>query len=182
MLRCAPVVAVFLMASASLSAADNVYDFTMKTIDGKSESLSEYKGKVVLIVNVASKCGFTPQYSGLQSLYTKYKDQGFVILGFPANNFGSQEPGTDTEIKTFCSSKYNVSFPMFSKVSVKGGDTTPLYQYLTNKSTDPSFAGDIKWNFTKFLIGRDGSILARFEPQTKPDSAEVVGAVETALH
>jgi glutathione peroxidase len=169
------------LAAAPMFAAQNIYDFTMKTIDGKSESLSDYKGKVVLIVNVASKCGFTPQYSGLQSLYMKYKDQGFVILGFPANDFASQEPGTDAEIKTFCSTKYNVTFPMFSKVSVKGSEATPLYQYLTYKGTDPSFGGDVKWNFTKFLVGRDGRILARFEPQVTPDSAEVVSAVETAL-
>ena len=162
-------------------AAQNIYDFTLKTIDGKSESLPDYKGKVVLIVNVASKCGLTPQYSGLQSLYTKYKDQGFVILGFPANNFASQEPGTDAEIKTFCSTKYNVTFPMFSKVSVKGSDTTPLYQYLTDKDTNPSYGGEIKWNFTKFLVGRDGRILARFEPQVTPDSTEVASAVEGAL-
>jgi glutathione peroxidase len=161
--------------------AQSIYDFTMKTIDGHQESLSDYKGKVVLVVNVASKCGYTPQYAGLQSLYAKYKDQQFVILGFPANNFASQEPGTDAEIKTFCSRNYNVSFPMFSKVSVKGSDTTPLYQYLTGKETDPSYGGEVKWNFTKFLIGRDGKILARFEPAVKPDSPELTSAVENAL-
>lgn len=161
--------------------ATGIYDFTEKTIDGKQEPLDAYKGKVVLIVNVASKCGFTPQYAGLQTLYTKYKDQGFVILGFPANNFASQEPGTDSEIKKFCSSKYSVTFPMFSKVSVTGADTTPLYQYLTEQSANASVHGPIKWNFTKFLVGRDGQIVARFEPNVTPESPEVTGAVESAL-
>lgn len=175
----------FALLAAALALplmAKDIYDFTMKTIDGKQESLDAYKGKVVLIVNVASKCGFTPQYSGLESLYEKYKDQGFVILGFPANNFASQEPGTDAEIKKFCSTKYNVSFPMFSKISVTGADTAPLYQYLTEDSANPSVHGAIQWNFTKFLIGRDGRILARFEPKVTPESSEVTNAIETALH
>lgn len=165
----------------SAAGASSVYDFTMKDIDGKQINLGAYKGKVLLLVNVASRCGFTPQYEGLQALYTKYKDKGFLILGFPANNFMSQEPGTDQEIKTFCSLKYNVSFPMFSKISVKGDDIHPLYKFLTDKSTNPDFGGDIKWNFNKFLVSRDGKIVARFEPQVKPDSEKVVQEIEKAL-
>jgi glutathione peroxidase len=157
------------LAAASLLSAQTIYDYTMNNIDGQPQPLSNFKGKVVLIVNVASKCGFTPQYTALQSIYSKYQDRGFVILGFPANNFMSQEPGTNAEIKTFCSRKYNVTFPMFSKISVLGDDKAPLYSYLTG-SSDPKFSGDIKWNFTKFLIGRDGQILARFEPKVTPDS------------
>jgi glutathione peroxidase len=131
-------------------------------------------------MNVASRCGFTPQYSALESLYEKYKDQGLVILGFPANNFGAQEPGTNAEIKSFCTLKYNVTFPMFAKVSVKGADTTPLYQYLTQQA-NPTFTGDIKWNFTKFLVDRSGKVVARFESRVKPDSPEVVEAIEKLL-
>ena len=166
---------------AATSSAANVYDYTVKTIDGSPESLSSFKGKTVLIVNVASKCGYTPQYAGLQKLYTKYKDRGFVILGFPANNFGAQEPGTNAEIKTFCSRTYNVTFPMFSKVSVKGDDKAPLYQFLTEQSPNASTHGDIKWNFTKFLVGRDGKIVARFEPDVTPESPEMDNAVAAAL-
>jgi glutathione peroxidase len=166
---------------ATAGSAANVYDYSVKTIDGAPESLSSFKGKTVLIVNVASKCGYTPQYAGLESLYEKYKGQGFVILGFPANNFMSQEPGTNQEIKTFCTRKYNVSFPMFSKVSVLGADTTPLYQYLTTKAGSDSLHGDIKWNFTKFLVGRDGKVIARFEPNVTPDSSEITQAVQSAL-
>ena len=154
----------------------------LKDIDHKEVSLSRYRGKVVMIVNVASRCGFTPQYEGLQKLYLKYKDQGFVILGFPANNFGFQEPGSDEEIKTFCSAKYSVTFPIFSKISVKGEDIHPLYKLLTNKDTDPEFGGDIKWNFNKFLLDKKGKIVARFEPPVKPESDQVIQAVEKALH
>jgi glutathione peroxidase len=132
-------------------------------------------------VNVASRCGYTPQYTALEAIYEKYKDRGFVIVGIPANNFGGQEPGTNEEIKTFCSSKYNVKFPMMAKVSVKGDDQTPLYTYLTDKSTNAATAGEIKWNFTKFLIGPDGHILNRFESKVTPDSPEVTGAIEKAL-
>jgi len=132
------------------------------------------------MVNVASKCGYTPQYSALESTYEKYKDQGFVILGFPANNFGAQEPGTNAEIKTFCSTKYNVTFPMFSKISVKGSDTAPLYQFLTEKA-NPTLAGEIKWNFTKFLVDRNGKVVQRFEPAVTPDSPEVLAAIEKLL-
>jgi len=159
----------------------SIYDFTMKSIDGQPVSLGSYSGKVVLLVNVASKCGFTPQYAGLEALYEKYKDKGLVIVGIPANNFAQQEPGTNDEIKKFCSNKYNVTFPMMSKVSVLGDDQTPLYSFLTAKTTDPDFGGDIKWNFTKFLVGRDGKLVARFEPNVKPDSPEVAAAVEKAL-
>src|SRR5271165_6882512 len=166
--------------SAALFGASNVLDFTLNSIDGKPAPLSQYQGKVVLIVNVASRCGYTPQYTGLEKVYEKYKDQGFVILGFPANNFGSQEPGTNEEIKTFCSRKYNVTFPMYSKVSVKGDDQTPLYQYLT-KQTGPAIAGDIKWNFTKFLVDRNGNVVQRFESAVTPDSPEVVSAIEKQL-
>ncbi len=159
----------------------DVYEFTMKNIDGQDVSLSTYKGKVVMIVNVASRCGYTPQYEGLEKLYLKYKDKGFVILGFPANNFLGQEPGTDQEIKSFCSLKYNVTFPMFSKISVKGSDKHPLYRYLTDKESNPQFSGEISWNFNKFLIDRDGKIINRFGTRTAPDSKEVIDAVEKAL-
>lgn len=148
----------------------------MNTIDGKPAPLSIYKGKVVLFVNVASKCGYTPQYTGLQSLYSKYKDKGLVIVGVPANNFGAQEPGSNAEIATFCSRTYNVTFPIMAKVSVKGSDITPLYQYLT-----ASNGGDVKWNFTKFLVGKDGKPVQRFEPGVTPDSPELAMAIEKAL-
>jgi glutathione peroxidase len=171
------------MASGNNSKGgpSSIYDFTMKNIDGQQVNLSHYRGQVVLIVNVASRCGFTPQYDALEKLYTKYQSQGFVILGFPANNFMGQEPGTDEEIKNFCSAKYNVTFPMFSKISVKGDDMSPLYKYLTDKSTNPQFGGDIKWNFNKFLVDKNGKIIARFEPAVKPDSDPVVQAIENAL-
>ena len=156
-------------------------EYTLNSIDGKPAPLAQYKGKVVMIVNVASFCGYTPQYEGLEKLYEKYKDQGFVILGFPANNFGAQEPGTNEEIKTFCTRNYSVTFPMYAKISVKGADKHPLYQFLTDKQTNPSSGGEIQWNFTKFLIGRDGKIIARFESAVTPESAEVNSAVEKAL-
>jgi glutathione peroxidase len=167
--------------AASLFGASGVLDFTLNSLDGKPAPLAEYRGKVILIVNVASKCGYTPQYTGLEKIYEKYKDQGFVILGFPANNFGGQEPGTNEEIKTFCSSKYQVTFPMYSKVSVKGADSTPLYQFLTDRQNNPATAGEIKWNFTKFLVDRNGKVIARFEPAITPESADVTGAIEKAL-
>jgi len=170
------------VACASLSAEPkSIYDFTMRSIDGPQVSLKSYSGKVVLLVNVASKCGFTPQYAALESLYEKYKDKGLVIVGIPANNFAQQEPGTDEEIKKFCSNKYNVTFPMMSKVSVLGDDKTPLYVFLTGKESDPQFAGDIKWNFTKFLFDRNGNPVARFEPNVTPDSPQVTAAIESAL-
>jgi glutathione peroxidase len=171
----------FTAALPGMISAASIFDYTMPSIDGAATPLSSYKGKVLLVVNVASKCGYTPQYAGLEALYEKYKDQGLVVLGFPANNFMQQEPGTNEEIKTFCSRKYNVSFPMFSKISVKGDDEDPLYRYLTDKAENPKTGGDIKWNFTKFLVGRDGKIAARFEPGVEPGSAEVTAAVEKAL-
>jgi glutathione peroxidase len=177
--------ALALMLSAAAVALPaqqkSIYDFTISSIDGQQVNLDSYKGKVVLLVNVASKCGFTPQYAALESVYEKYKDRGLVIVGVPANNFAQQEPGTNEEIKTFCTRKYNVSFPMMSKVSVKGDDETPLYHFLTDSSTDPQFAGDIKWNFTKFLFDRSGKPVARFEPATTPDSPQVTSAIESAL-
>lgn len=159
----------------------SIYDFTMKDIDGKDIPLSQYKGKVLLVVNVASKCGFTPQYEGLESIYKKYSDKGFAILGFPANNFAHQEPGTNKEIKQFCTSKYSVTFPMFSKISVKGNDQAPLYRFLTSHDTNPVHSGQITWNFNKFLIGRDGTILNRFESKDTPQSKKVTSAIEAAL-
>ena len=169
------------VATALMAADKSVYDFTLNSIDGQPTPLGAYKGKVVLLVNVASRCGFTPQYTALESVYEKFKDRGFVIVGIPANNFGSQEPGTNQEIKTFCQTKYSVTFPMMSKVSVKGEDQTPLYQFLTDKGANPQTGGEIQWNFTKFLIGPDGRVVARFEPAITPDSPEVTAAIEKAL-
>jgi glutathione peroxidase len=169
-------------ACAGLSAqSKSIYDFTIKSIDGQQVNLGAYSGKVVLLVNVASKCGFTPQYAALEAVYEKYKDRGLVIVGIPANNFMSQEPGTNEEIKKFCSNKYNVTFPMMAKVSVLGDDQAPLYSFLTGKETNPQYAGDVKWNFTKFLFDRSGKPVARFEPATTPDSPEVTSAIEAAL-
>jgi glutathione peroxidase len=168
------------LLAAPKPASPGVYSFTLNSIDGKPSPLADYKGKVVLIVNVASQCGYTPQYSALESIYEKYKDQGFVILGFPANNFGAQEPGTNEEIKTFCTRKFNVSFPMYSKISVKGDDQAPLYAYLT-KQTPAGISGEIKWNFTKFLVDRNGNVVQRFEPAVTPDSKDVTGAIEKEL-
>jgi glutathione peroxidase len=167
--------------SAALFGASSVYEFSMNSIDGKPLPLASFKGKVMLIVNVASKCGFTPQYEGLEAVYEKYKEQGFVIVGFPANNFMAQEPGTNEEIKTFCSTKYNVKFPLYAKISVKGEDKAPLYQFLTDAGANPKTGGEIKWNFTKFLVDRDGKVVARFESAVKPDSPDVIAAIEKAL-
>jgi glutathione peroxidase-family protein len=159
----------------------SIYSFTVNDIDGKPISLEQYRGQVVMIVNVASKCGFTPQYQGLQKLYETYRDRGLVILGFPANNFLRQEPGNDEEIKSFCSINYGVTFPMFSKISVNGKDQHPLYKYLTGKKSNPEFGGSISWNFNKFIISRDGRIIARFGSRTKPEDPEVIAAIEKAL-
>lgn len=163
------------------SAPKSVYDFKMKDIDGKDVKLKKYKGNVLLVVNTASKCGYTPQYEGLQATFDKYNAKGFYVLGFPANNFGGQEPGTEKEIKEFCTTKYKVTFPMFAKISVKGEDQDPLYAYLTSKETNPEFAGDITWNFNKFLIGRDGKIVARFTSKDKPEGEVVTQAIEKYL-
>ena len=158
-----------------------LYDFRVLDIDGNEVQLSKYKGKVLLIVNVASKCGFTPQYEGLQNLYARYKEQGFVVLGFPSNDFLGQEPGTNEQIKTFCKLNYGVEFPLFTKISVKGRGMHPLYKFLTEKSTNPRFAGVITWNFNKFLIDRTGEIVNRFGSRTKPESPEIVTAIEECL-
>ncbi len=163
------------MTTAAFSAS-SIHEFTMNSIDGQATPLSTLKGKAVLVVNVASQCGYTPQYAGLQALYEKYKGQGLVIVGVPANNFGGQEPGSNEEIKQFCSRKYSVTFPIMAKVSVKGGDQTPLYQYLTT-----TMGGDVKWNFTKFLVGKDGKPVQRFESGVSPDSPELAAAIEKAL-
>jgi glutathione peroxidase len=168
-------------AAIAFAQPHSIYEFTMNSIDGQPVSLKNYSGKVVMLVNVASKCGFTPQYTALEALYEKYKDRGFVIVGVPANNFMQQEPGTNDEIKAFCTRKYNVTFPMMAKVSVLGEDQTPLYRFLTDKSSNPQYSGDIKWNFTKFLFDRNGNPVARFEPPVKPDSPEVQSAIESAL-
>lgn len=161
--------------------AKSVYDFTLKDAKGRDVKLAEFRGRVVLLVNVASKCGYTPQYEGLQKIYERYKDRGFTILGFPANNFGAQEPGTNEEIQEFCRINYGVTFPVFAKISVKGEDKHPLYKYLTARETNPEFAGEIKWNFNKFLVGRDGRVLARFDSGDEPEDAKVTQAIEAAL-
>jgi len=184
------VVMLFSLCAPLARAADKKGDakvppalnFKMKGIDGKDVDLAQYQGKVVLIVNVASKCGYTKQYKGLQAVYENYKDKGFVIVGVPANDFGMQEPGTDAEIVKFCSSKYGVTFPLLAKVStIVGDDKVPLYKYLTSKETDAKFAGEIKWNFTKFLIGRNGEIVSRFDSKVTPESEEVTKAIEDEL-
>lgn len=171
--------ALIAMMNMPNPTANSIYDFSMKDIDGKPQSLKKYKGKVLLVVNVASKCGLTPQYKGLQDLYKKYEKDGLVVLGFPANNFGGQEPGSEEEIKTFCTTKYDVTFPMFSKVSVKGEDIAPLYKWLLEKSGDTK---DIEWNFGKFLVGRDGSDVKRFTPRDVPSSKTLEDAIVAALN
>ena len=170
---------VALIFMSTLLHAGSIYDIAVKDIDGKDATLAAYKGKVVMIVNVASHCGYTPQYKNLEAVYQKYKDQGFVVLGFPCNQFGGQEPGTNEEIKQFCTSKYDVTFPLFDKIEVNGANRHPLYVALAGE-TSP-FPGDIKWNFTKFLIGKDGKIINRFDSKVKPDSPEATAAIEAAL-
>jgi len=160
---------------------NDIYKIKITTITGEPASLADYKGKTILIVNTASKCGFTKQYDGLQKLYEKYKDQGFIILGFPANNFLHQEPGTNTEIESFCKLNYGVSFPMFEKIDVKGENICPLYEYLTSKTTNPEFGGKISWNFNKFLIAKDGTIVNRFGSMVKPESNKIKDAIEAEL-
>ena len=170
------------LVCASVLAAEKMSDLReipLKDIDGKETSLKAYDGKVLLVVNVASKCGYTPQYEALEATYKKYKEQGLVVLGFPCNDFGAQEPGTNEEIKQFCSSKYNVTFPMFDKLHVKGAEQHPLYAALCGK--DSPYPGPVKWNFGKFIIGRDGKIVKRFDSKATPDSQEVTQAIETAL-
>lgn len=159
----------------------SLYDIQVETITGETVTLESYRGKVLLIVNTASKCGFTGQYEGLQTLYTQYADRGFVILGFPSNDFLGQEPGTEEEILSFCKLNYGVTFPLFAKGPVKGKNQQPLYQYLTDKTTNPKFSGKISWNFNKFLIGRDGTILGRFGSRTKPQDPNLIAQIEAAL-
>ena len=170
------LVSLFLVVTA---AAADLTAIPFKTITGKDTSLADYKGKVVLVVNTASKCGLTPQYEALESIYDKYRRKDFVILAFPCNDFGNQEPGTEKEIRSFCKDSYDISSPLMEKIHVKGPEQHPLYAALTGEKG--AFPGDVKWNFGKFLIGKDGKPLARFEPQTKPDSAEVTEAIEKAL-
>lgn len=168
------------MLTTTEKEADSVYAFQPENIDGEVTPLSKYKGKVLLIVNTASKCGYTPQYEGLQQLYENHRDKGLEVLGFPANNFGGQEPGTNEEIKQFCRVNFDVGFPMFSKVSVKGDDIDPLFDYLT-KADNPDFTGEIKWNFEKFLIDRDGKLIHRFRSATEPQSEAILNAIDKAL-
>lgn len=174
-----PLVVLAQKPDRTVTEQKTVYNFTMKTVDGEDRPLSEYSGNVLLVVNVASRCGYTPQYKDLQAVYEKYKDQGFRILAFPANNFGGQEPGTDEEIKEFCETNYNVSFDLFSKISVKGEDQHPLYRYLT---TESPFPGEVKWNFQKYLIDRKGNVVAVFPSRVKPTDKEVERRLEALLN
>jgi len=164
----------------TISEVPSIHSFTVKDIDGNDTKLDTYKGKVVLIVNVASNCGYTRQYADLQNLYEQHKEDGLVVLGFPANNFGGQEPGSNEEIKLFCSETYNVNFPMFSKVSVKGSDIHPLFKTLTT-TENPDFTGDINWNFEKFLVDRDGNLVHRFRSKTEPLSDDMLNAIKELL-
>ena len=177
-------VALALGAFSTMAIADDhecALNFKAKTIDGQEADLEDYEGNVVLVVNTASQCGLTPQYAGLQELYTKYKEKGFVVLGFPCNQFGSQEPGSDADIKQFCSTKYSVSFPMFSKIDVNGDNAAPIYKYLTSKDVKPAGKGNISWNFEKFLIDREGNLINRFAPRTKPSDNELIKSIESEL-
>lgn len=174
--------ALWLAAAALASAGslrDGVLDFTMQRIDGKPQPLSDYSGQVLLIVNVASKCGNTPQYEGLEALYEKYGEQGFAVLGFPSNDFGGQEPGSNTEIAKFCRATYGVEFPMFAKIPVKGDNAHGLYQYLA--AQPEPIGGPVQWNFQKYLVGRDGKVVAKFSPRTAPDDPELVSKLESLL-
>jgi glutathione peroxidase len=177
---CAALLLGFAMTIASQAAEKTppVLDFKMKSLDGKEVDLSKYKGKVVLIVNTASKCGYTPQYEQLQAVYEKYGPKGLEVVGFPCNQFGKQEPGSAADIREFCTKNYGVTFDMFAKVDVNGADAAPLYKYLTSKAED---SGPVKWNFEKFLISKDGQILARYRSKVKPDDPQVVKAIEAAL-
>ena len=169
--------ALALVFAASTGPA-TIYDFTMTDIDGKKVELKKYEGKVLLVVNVASKCGLTPHYRGLEAMYRKYKEKGLVVVGFPANQFGGQEPGTDEEIKQFCTENYDVTFPMFSKIVVKGDGMHPLYTWLVQATDNKE---PIEWNFAKFIVGRDGRVLQRFHPQTKPEDSKFIANIEEAL-
>ena len=177
----AGVVAACVSPAFAEEKAESPLNHKAKSISGQEVDLSQYKGKVVMIVNVASACGLTPQYEELQALHEKYADKGLVVLGFPCNQFGKQEPGSDAEIAEFCKSNYSVEFPMFSKIEVNGKNADPLYKELTAADTKPVGPGDISWNFEKFVIGRDGKIAARFAPRTKPSDAEVIKTIEAEL-
>lgn len=161
--------------------AKTIHDFEMKTIDGKAQKLADYRGKVLLVVNVASKCGLTPHYKGLEALYEEKKGAGFAVLGFPCNQFGSQEPGSDADVATFCSTSYGVTFPMFSKIDVNGAGRAPLYAWLSTEKTKPDGPGDVAWNFAKFVVGKDGAVKARFNPRIEPNDPALRGAIEAAL-
>lgn len=163
-------------------AAASIYDYDLETIDYQKVFLRDFKGKVLMIVNVASRCGYTPQYAGLEQLYLRHKDQGFVIIGIPSDDFGQGEPGSNPEIKQFCRRKYDVTFPMMSKSPINTNPRLPIYDYLTDPAQNPRTGGPIKWNFTKFLIGRDGKIINRFEPAVEPDDSSLVSALENALN
>jgi glutathione peroxidase len=171
---------LFGLASQFLAAA-SVYDYDLRTVDYQKVHLRDFKGKVLMIVNVASYCGYTPQYAGLEKLYRSHKDQGFVMIGVPSNDFGQGEPGSDPEIKQFCRRKYDVTFPMMGKVFIEANPRSPLYEFLTDERQNPKTGGEIRWNFTKFLISRNGVILARFEPAVTPDNPSLVSAVQNAL-
>ncbi len=175
------ILTALLVAMAALNPSKTVYDYTVKDIDGKEVSLGQYKGKVLLIVNVASLCGHTPQYKDIEALYEKYKSKGLVVLGFPANNFMGQEPGSDKEIKQFCTKEYAVTFPMFSKISVKGKDIAPLYSYLTQKEENGVVDAKVGWNFQKFLVSKKGTVIQSVAPGTSVNNAEVMAAIEKAL-
>lgn len=172
---------VMLMTAQAADAPKSIHEITVKTIDGQDVTLGQFKGKVLLVVNTASQCGYTSQYAGMQSVYEKYKDQGFEVLAFPANEFGGQEPGSNDEIKTFCMSRYHTTFPLFAKIVVAGQEKHPLYRHLTDKATNPSYSGEIPWNFTKFLVDRNGQVIGRFEPKSAPESPAVTQAIEAAL-
>lgn len=172
---------LFLATGLNAAEPTGPLSFTMKSLDGKDVKLSDYQGKVLLIVNVASRCGKTPQYEPLQRLHEAYKDQGLVVLGIPCNQFGAQEPGTSAQIQEFCTAKYGVTFDMLEKVDVNGPSAAPLYKYLTSPETNPNFAGPIRWNFEKFLIAKDGSIVARFGTGVEPDAANVITAIQKEL-
>jgi glutathione peroxidase len=161
--------------------AKTIHDFQMKTIDGQAQKLADYRGQVLLVVNVASKCGLTPHYEGLEALYEAKKDQGFAVLGFPCNQFGGQEPGSDADVAAFCSTRYGVRFPMFSKIEVNGAGRAPLYAWLTAAETKPDGPGDVAWNFAKFVVGKDGRVKARFNPRVAPDDPALRSAIDAAL-
>lgn len=171
---------LLMVAMVTTENGETVYEFKLNLIDGKEVEMSEFKGKVLLIVNTASECGFTPQYNGLQAIYDKYKDRGFYVLGFPANNFGGQEPGTNEEIQEFCRVNFGVNFPLFSRISVKGEQIHPFFEYLVNTENE-DFTGEIGWNFEKFLVDRNGNLLRRFKSSVKPESQDITRAIEQML-